>query len=152
MFEILQYLYDHYLADDRYPDTEALALKLSTAGFDQDEIDQALAWLDELAELDPERQGELAATGTRVYSQEEMERLDPEARGFLAFLENAGLLSPYAREWVIERALALKERQVPAQQLKWIALLALWRLDGPLSALWLEDLVRTGDEDPAPLH
>jgi Smg protein len=151
MFDIIQYLYDHYLVDDRYPDAEALALKLSTAGFDQAEIEQALAWLDGLSELDPEHEAGLAHAGMRLYNEEEIKRLAPEGRGFLTYLENAGLLSAYAREWVIERALALQEPVVPAEKVKWIALLALWKLGGPLSALWLEDLVRDDDE-PATLH
>lgn len=152
MFDIIQYLYDHYLVDDHYPDTEALALKLSTAGFDQAEIELALTWLDGLAELDPEGEDGLAHSGMRLYNADEITRLAAEGRGFLTYLENAGLLSPYAREWVIERALALEEQVVPAEKIKWIALLALWKLGGSLSALWLEDLVRQDDGDPATLH
>lgn len=152
MFEIIQYLYDNYLADDRYPDIEALSLKLSAAGFGQEEIEQALAWLDGLAELDPEGGTGLAHTGLRHYNDLEQSRLSPEGRGFLSYLENAGLLSAHAREWVIERSLALEEREVPAQKMKWIALLALWKLGGPLEALWLEDLVREEGEVPVTLH
>lgn len=152
MFEIIQYLYDNYLVDDHYPDTEALALKLSTAGFGQGEIEQALAWLDGLAELDPDGEGNLAHAGLRHYNDQELSRLSAEGRGFLAYLENAGLLCAYAREWVIERALALEEREVPAEKIKWIALLALWKLGGPLEALWLEDLVRDEGEYPPTLH
>jgi len=152
MFEIIQYLYDHYLVDDHYPDAEALALKLSTAGFDQAEIEQALTWLDGLSELDPEGEAGLSHGGMRLYNEHEIMRLAPEGRGFLTYLENAGLLSAYAREWVIERALALEEQVVPAEKIKWVALLALWKLGGSLSALWLEDLVRKDDDDPATLH
>lgn len=151
MFEIIQYLYDHYLVDDNYPDAEVLALKLSTAGFDQAEIEQALTWLDGLSELEPEDEDGLSHSGMRVYNEHETMRLAPEGRGFLTYLENAGLLSPHAREWVIERALALDEQVVPAEKIKWIALLALWKLGGSLSALWLEDLVRE-DDDPVTLH
>lgn len=152
MFDIIQYLYDHYLVDDHYPDAEALALKLSTAGFDQAEIEQALTWLDGLSELDPEGEDGFSHSGMRLYNERELVRLTPEGRGFLTYLENAGLLSAYAREWVIERALALEEEVVPAEKIKWIALLALWKLGGSLSALWLEDLVRDNDDDPATLH
>lgn len=151
MFDILQYLYDHYLVDDRYPDAESLALKLASAGFGQAEIERALSWLDGLAELQAEDEDPLAYHGMRLYNEHEIARLAPAGRGFLTFLENAGLLTPHAREWVIERALALEEQEVPAEKIKWIALLALWKLGGPLSALWLEDLVREDDEPPT-LH
>jgi Smg protein len=151
MFDIIQYLYDHYLVDDHYPDAEALALKLSTAGFDQAEIEQALTWLNGLSELDPEGEHSLSHSGMRLFNEYELMRLAPEGRGFLTYLENAGLLSAYAREWVIERALALEEQVVPAEKIKWITLLALWKLGGPLTALWLEDLVRE-DDDRAMRH
>lgn len=152
MFDIIEYLYDNYLVDDHYPDAEALALKLSAAGFEQDEIEQALTWLDGLTQLgDGEHEG-FDQTGLRVYSDHEIARLSAEGRGFIAYLDNAGLLSPHAREWVVERALALEEREVPAEKIKWIALLALWKLRGSLEALWLEDLVRDEGEDPATLH
>lgn len=152
MLDILQYLYEHYLVDDHYPDTQVLALRLSTAGFDQAEIDQALEWLDGLSALDPEAESAFTPHGARVYNAHELSRLAPEGRGFLAYLENAGLLSPYAREWVIERALALSDAEVPAEKIKWIALIALWKLKGALSTLWLEDLVREGEAAPDTLH
>lgn len=152
MFDIIQYLYDHYLVDDHYPNAETLALKLATAGFDRAEIEQALMWLDGLSELDPEGEEDLSHSGMRIYNEDEISRLAPEGRGFLTYLEDAGLLSAYAREWVIERALALDEQVVPAEKIKWIALLALWKLGGPLSALWLEDLVREDDDDSTTLH
>lgn len=152
MLDILQYLYEHYLVDDHYPDTQSLALKLSMAGFDQDEIDQALEWLDGLSALDPAAEAAFAPRGARVYNAHELSRLAPEGRGFIAYLENAGLLTAYAREWVIERALALDDAEVPAEKIKWIALIALWKLRGALSALWLEDLVREEDVAPQTLH
>ena len=153
MFEILQYLYENYLADDYYPDAESLARKLIAAGFEQDEIDQALDWLSGLENLAPQDEnGQLAHGGLRHYSDTEIDRLDVAGRGFLTYLESAGLLTPYGREWVIERALALDDREVPADKIKWIALIALWRLGGPLDALWLEDLVQDPSDEPPTLH
>ncbi len=147
MFDILQYLYDNYFVDDYYPDAESLARKLLAAGFEQTEIDRALEWLGGLEHLLPQDDAaELAHTGLRHYTEQELSRLAAEGRGFLTYLENAGLLSPYGREWVVERALALEDREVPADKIKWITLIALWRLGGPMEALWLEDLVR-GEED-----
>ncbi len=150
MFDILRFIYDRYLVEDRYPSTEVLALKLATAGFEQAEIEQALNWLEGLNDLDEDKDS-LYTVSKRVYSERELARLAPAGLGFLTFLENAGLLPPHAREWVIERALALEEQEVPAEKIKWIALLALWKLGGPLSALWLEDLVREDDAPPT-LH
>lgn len=147
MFDILLYLYDTYLLADQIPDAEHLSRKLTAAGFESEEINEALNWLSGLDELEAQADGAMAAPrATRVYSAEEMRRLDVEGRGFLAFLESADLLPPHGREWVIEQALALPDAEVSAQSVKWIAMLALWKLKGAGDVLWLEDLVR-GAED-----
>jgi len=152
MFDIIEYLYDNYLVDDTYPDSAQLSRKLTAAGFEQDDIDQALDWLGGLADLDPEGEGSLEHEGQRHYTAQEIKRISAEGRGFLAFLESAGLLSPYAREWVIDRAMALVDAEVSATKVKWIALLAHWRLGGSLDALWLEDLVRDEDDYSPTYH
>jgi Smg protein len=145
MFDILLYLYDTYLLAEQFPDPEQLSRKLSAAGFEDHAIVEALDWLAALDELAPAE----AAPGfasIRVYSGDEQQRLVTEGRGFLAFLEHAGHLPAHAREWVIERALALPDPEVSADRIKWIALLAMWKLRGAGDVLWLEDLVRGGQD------
>ena len=144
MFDILLYLYDTYLLADHMPDAEQLTMRLSAAGFEHADISEALDWLAALDDLAPEDEAE--STSIRFYSEVEMGRLDTEGRGFIAFLESAGMLPPHAREWVIEQALALSEQEVSAERVKWIALLAMWKLKGPGDVLWLEDLVRAGED------
>lgn len=152
MFDILLYLYDNYLVTDIHPDAETLSRKLAAVGFETEDIDRALNWLAALDELAPADEIE-AEQGTRCYTAEEMQRLDPEGIGFLIHLENAGLLPGRAREWVIEQALALEDPEVPAEKIKWITLLAISRLSGPGDAIWLEDLVRAEEDGWQPtLH
>ncbi len=152
MFDILLYLYDTYLLADQIPDAEHLTRKLSAAGFENEEIAEALDWLSGLDELVP-AEGEVPARSMRIYSAEEERRLDREGRGFLAFLESAELLPPHGREWVIDQALALPEPEISATRVKWIAMLALWKLKGVGDVLWLEDLVRGADDGWRPtLH
>jgi Smg protein len=145
MFDILLYLYDTYLLADQIPDAEHLTRKLSAAGFENDEIAEALDWLSGLDDLVP-TEDEAMLHSMRIYSVEEERRLDSEGRGFLAFLESAEMLPPHGREWVIEQALALPDPEISATRIKWIAMLALWKLMGAGDVLWLEDLVR-GTED-----
>jgi Smg protein len=145
MFDILLYLYDTYLFADQIPDAEHLSLKLSAAGFEDEEIAEALDWLASLDELVVTDE-EALPRSMRIYSAEEERRLDTEGRGFLAFLESADLLPPHGREWVIEQALSLPDVEVSAARVKWIAMLALWKIKGAGDVLWLEDLVR-GAED-----
>jgi Smg protein len=152
MFDILLYLYDNYLVMETIPDPNALSRKLTAAGFEAEEIDQALSWLSALDELSPETP-HFESTGLRCYAETEWRRVEAEGLAFLTFLENAGLLSPQGREWVLDRALALEDNEVSTDKIKWIALLAISRLHGPGDALWLEDLVRGGEDGYSPtLH
>lgn len=152
MFDILLYLYDTYLLADQIPDAEYLTRKLSAAGFENDEIAEALDWLSGLDDLVPAND-EVMSPSMRIYSAEEERRLDSEGRGFLTFLESAAMLPPHGREWVIEQALALPDAEISATRIKWIAMLALWKLKGAGDVLWLEDLVRGADEGWRPtLH
>ncbi|HNH89504.1 MAG TPA: DUF494 domain-containing protein [Thiobacillaceae bacterium] len=145
MFDILLYLYDTYLHAERFPDAEQLSRKLSAAGFEDDAIGEALDWLAALDDLAPAEEAS-RPPAMRVYAEDEVRRLASGGRGFLAYLESTGLLPTHAREWIIERALALPDAHVSAQRVKWIALLALWKLKGAGEVLWLEDLVRAADE------
>jgi Smg protein len=152
MFDILLYLYDNYLVMETIPDPNVLSRKLTAAGFEADEIDQALSWLSALDQLSPEAPC-FESTGMRCYAEAEWRRVEAEGLAFLTFLENAGLLSPQGREWVLDRALALKDSEISTDKIKWIALLAISRLRGPGDALWLEDLVRGGEDGHVPtLH
>jgi Smg protein len=144
MFDILLYLYDTYLFSDHFPEPEQLSRKLSAAGFEDDDIGAALIWLEALDDLGPSDADE-GVPSLRCYSDTEISRLATEGRGFLTFLESSKLLSPRAREWVIDQAMALDDTEVSADRIKWIALLALWKLNGAGDVLWLEDLVRGGD-------
>ena len=45
MFEVLVFVYENYWRGDACPELDQLGRKLSAAGFDTDEIDQALQWL-----------------------------------------------------------------------------------------------------------
>ena len=49
MFDVLVYLYENYWRPDACPDHDQLTRKLSAVGFESDEIQEALRWLDGLA-------------------------------------------------------------------------------------------------------
>ena len=49
MFDVLVYLYENYWRPDACPEPKQLSRKLSAVGFDNDEIQDALRWLDGLA-------------------------------------------------------------------------------------------------------
>lgn len=148
MIDILVYLFENYLPD-ACPEPTILARKLSAAGFEQEEITEALSWLDGLDRSEAvvvrvRNQG----SALRLYDEEEQARLPLECRGFLAFLEQAGTLDPELRELVVERALALTDREVPLAKLKVIVITVMWRRQCEFDALVLEELLtEVEDED-----
>jgi Smg protein len=87
--------------------------------------------------------------GFRIYADFESRVLDAECQGFLASLEEAGLLRPATREWIIDRAMALAGHDVNLQTLQHIALLVLWRQGQTDDMLFVEDLIYDGPDFPA---
>lgn len=147
MIDILVYLFENYLPD-ACPEPTILARKLSAAGFEQDEISEALTWLDGLDRSEAVMVRLRPGSGIRLYDEEEQARLPLECRGFLAFLEQAGTLDPELRELVVERALALTDQEVPLPKLKVIVLTVMWRRQCEFDALVLEELLtEVEDED-----
>lgn len=150
MFEIFVYLFENYFYADACPEPERLAKKLSAAGFEDEDITDALEWLSGLHGL-PRRHHREAAEGTlRLFSDEEQERLDESCRGFLLLLENAGAATTTIREMIIERAMALPDLRITLPRFKVICLMVLWSLEEPLSGLILEELLSSEEEQGLP--
>ena len=155
MFDILVYLFENYVHADACPEPAQLARKLTAAGFEEEEITEALEWLSGLRQLsDGERPAHFARAGSlRIYGDDEQVRLGVECRGFLLFLENSGILDSECREMIVERALALGETEIELENLKVIVLMVLWQQDRPINGLILDELLNESDEDdeePAP--
>ncbi|MDI3260751.1 MAG: DUF494 domain-containing protein [Sinobacteraceae bacterium] len=143
LLDLLMYLFENYhegeLEDsDNQP---TLRVELAAAGFPEEEIDHAFAWLEGLA---AQRSAPLVAAHAdtlRVYAPQEAEKLSVECRGFLLHLEQLGILTPQSRELVIERLLALED-EVDLERVKWVCLLVLINQPGEEeSAVHLEDMV-----------
>lgn len=141
MFDILVYFFENYAQSATCPEGRVLAVKLSAAGFDDDEIDEALIWLEGLRELRAAETPCGSVAATRIYHEREMARLDADCRGYIAFMEAEELLRPALREIVIDRALALAHIPVSLARLKIIMLMVLWSQDEALDALLLEELL-----------
>lgn len=149
MFDILVYLFENYVHADACPEPAQLARKLTAAGFEEEEITEALEWLSGLRQLsDGERPAQFSRAGSlRIYSDDEQVRLGVECRGFLLFLENAGILDSECREMIVERALALSETEIELENLKVIVLMVLWQQDRPINGLILDELLNESEED-----
>jgi Smg protein len=140
MFDVLVYLYENYWRPDACPDHDQLTRKLSAVGFESDEIQEALSWLDGLATLAESYDGQQGAQSMRVYSLHEQEILGEESIGFISFLESAGVLPPPMREMVIDRATAISSGPLDLEDLKIIVLMVFWCLGEEPDALILDEL------------
>jgi Smg protein len=140
MFDVLVYLYENYWRPDACPDHAQLTRKLSAVGFESDEIEEALSWLDGLANAAQSYTGEQGPKSLRVYSPAEQERLGEASIGFISFLESAGVLPPPMREMVIDRATAIGGTPLGLEDLKIIVLMVFWSVGEEPDALILDEL------------
>ncbi len=146
MFDVLVYLYEHYWRPDACPESDLLVRKLSAVGFEEDEISEALAWLDGLQTVAHDVVVAPSDRASRVFAEQELERLGPEALGFLQFLESAGVLTPLLREMVLDRVLAVPRGPVALEDFKILVLLVFWSMGEEPDALILDELF-VDDED-----
>ncbi len=157
MFDILMYLFENYIHSEAevMVDHESITDELTRAGFHQDEIYKALNWLEKLAALqDANAYPYLTRVGrhsVRVFTDDEMQFLDVECRGFLLFLEQVNVLDFTTREMVIDRVMELDTQHFSLDDLKWVVLMVLFNVPGKESAYsQMEDLLF--DEQEGPLH
>ena len=158
ILDVLLYLFEHYYANDLVPTQEAFApgegplfQELAEAGFSSAEIRKAFDWLDALARQRSEGAPTHAAGPTRVFFGPELDKLDLEARGFLLFLEQRGIVTAQQRELVLDRAMALDQEEVELDDLKWVVLLVLFDQPGSEAAYaWMETQMFL--DEPEPVH
>ncbi len=142
MIDVLMYLFENYMdsTTEIFPNDELLKSELTEAGFEQNEVNKAFAWLDSLSEN--KAMTPAVPTSFRVFCEQEQQQLDIACRDFLLALEHNGILSPTNREWVIDRALALDSEDLTLDNLKWIVLMILFsQPDEELAFSRLEDIV-----------
>tara|TARA_B110000008_G_C16759941_1_gene480205 strand:- start:172 stop:648 length:477 start_codon:yes stop_codon:yes gene_type:complete len=153
MMDILMYLFETYIHSDSelQVDQDELEDELLRAGFHQDDIYKALHWLEDLAALqDTENQAAITMcsnTSMRVYTSQEISRINMECRGFLLFLEQINVLTTEIREMVIDRVMGLETNEFELDDLKWIILMVLFNVPGNESAYTqMEELLYTKEQ------
>ena len=157
MFEVLVYVYENYWQGDACPSLPQLSRKLAAVGFESDDIEAALIWLNSLntaaqgtqihvAESDSSDTASAntamyqSPTSLRVYSTAEQDHLGASALGFISFLETSQVLAPPMREIVIDRAMASPGGPLDLDDLKIIVLLVYWSFGQEPDALVLDEL------------
>ena len=157
MFDVLMYMFENYIHSEAeiFLDHQDLTDELTRAGFNQAEIYKALNWLERLSNVDVVDDNSFAniasIASTRIYSEDEMLRLDVQCRGFLIFLEQVKVLNFETREMVIERVCELDEPILGLEDLKWVVLMVLVNVPGNEQAyMQMEDLLF--DQFEGPVH
>ena len=158
MFEVLVFVYEHYWRGDACPELEQLGRKLSAHGFEPDEIQDALVWLDGLNVAAQSSRGALAADdqptpsacapsagSMRVFSVAEQDKLGAQCLGFVSFHESSGVLPAPMREIVLDRAMAAPGDPVSLDDLKIIVLMVYWSFGEEPDALVLDELCDPAD-------
>lgn len=159
MFEVLVFVFENYAHNQACPELAHLERKLNAVGFEADEIQEALAWLDDLnlaarglqaagdnqpdapaASPAPHERLTQSPNSMRVYATAEQNHLGSDCLGFVTFLESAGALPAYMREIVIDRAMAAPMSPVPLDDFKIIVLMVYWSLGLEPDALVLDEL------------
>ena len=140
MFDVLVYLYENYWRPDACPEPKQLRRKLSAVGFETDEIQDALRWLDGLAASAESVTGAPVPESMRIYTDAEQDALGEASIGFIMFLESAGVMPLPMREMVIDRALAVGGGPIELEDLKIIVLMVFWSLGEEPDALVLDEL------------
>ena len=145
VLDVLMYLFETYIETEDEPeaDQNTLRIELIKAGFNNNEIDKALDWLDGLAEHNENFiENNDTANATRIYNSAEISQLDVSCRGFISYLEQINILTTTQRELLIDRLLALDTQDINVDQIKWVVLMVLFsQPDQEKAYSQMEDLI-----------
>lgn len=153
ILNVLLYLFEHYIYDqpELVQDPGTLQNTLIQAGFSPAEVSKAFDWLETLAQERPRSTPAALQGPMRLFANAECDRFAVEARGFLLFLEQHGVISAEQRELVIDRAMALDQDDIALDDLKWVVLMVLFNQPGSEAAFaWMESQIFI--DDPEPVH
>jgi Smg protein len=152
MLDILIYVFETYFRSHegiRF-ERDKLTDSLKQAGFEGEQIGEALAWLEELKQersaMVPDAMPQGVAS--RVYQRHEVTKIGINNINTLIRLENFCILNAKSRELVIDRLMALPEERLAAHQVKCVVLLVLFSdPDGAKALSAMEYLVMKDDEE-----
>lgn len=143
LLDVLMYLFENY-HDGEFSDADnqqTLRVELAAAGFPEEEVNHAFAWLDGLAQQSNLPVLANRTDALRIYAPAEQDKLSAECRGFLLYLQQLGIINAGSRELIIERLLALSD-EIDLERVKWVCLLVLINQPGEEeAAIHLEDMV-----------
>lgn len=128
MFEVLVYMFENYIDTQFRPDDSTLSRELSAAGFDEEDINGAFDWFNQLESSTekPELFQQATHANTRIFTDLELKKISGESIGFILFLVDAKILNPAQRELVLELAMSLPQAEISIEEMRWIVLMTTW--------------------------
>jgi len=128
MFEVLVYMFENYIDTHFRPDENTLSKELYAAGFDEEDINGAFSWFNQL-ELMTEQTTIYEKpnhVSTRIFMDDELKKITGESIGFILFLVQANILNSAQRELVLDLAMNLPQPEVSIEEMRWIVLMTTW--------------------------
>jgi len=153
VLDVLIYLFETYSEESNLqpPEREELELELSRAGFDDEAIERALRWIDDLTvqigfnnddESVDQTTKSTRSSSIRVFTRKEKKQISQACRGYLHHLEQIGILDHEQLERVIDRIMALDNDDIEVDELQWVVLMVLFSQPEQENAFELmEDLI-----------
>lgn len=145
MVDILIFLFETYIHHEGFkPKYETMAKELEDTGFKRAQIVKAFMWLESLALYEKQRETLVASSEahSRYFTAEEYQTLGKDGVNFIIYLEKNAHLSAMVREMIIDRAMALSNRTLPLEHLKWVALIIIsFKCTDPEGTTWLQDII-----------
>jgi len=128
MFEVLVYMFENYIDTHFRPDDNTLSKELFAAGFDEQDINGAFDWFNQLESMSEQHDVFEKPThaNTRIFTADELKKISGESLGFVLFLVQAEILSPTQRELVLELAMNLPQLEIGIEEMRWIVLMTTW--------------------------
>lgn len=141
MFEVLVFMFENYFAHHAMPDSDVMEQELSAAGFERTDIVGAFKWYQEMKVrlTQPDINDSYAYSGTRVFSNIELKKINAESIGFILFLQQANVINDMERDLIVDRAMALKQQVITVEEMRWITMIALWNEGREKDYLFVED-------------
>lgn len=141
VLDIVNLITQYILETDEGPISEQeLINELMAVGYQTEEIDDALVWMEAMALQPPQqdRRDPLAPLHSyRIFSVKEEQALTSEARGFLIKIRTMGLLDDEIEEEIIDRALQAAEDPINIWEIKLITMLSLLTRS---ERLWMREI------------
>ena len=145
MIDIVAFLMENFANIQDFPSGNDLGYLLEHAGFDDDQIREAIICITLLNETEMQNETINQSSVWRIYHPEEESALPTEIRGLLHFLYESQTINTVQREFIIHALMHLPQDAITLDKAKVLALLILWAHQSELPVL-------IGDELMAVLH